>query len=111
MSAYRYFAKQRSGDRNLRHVADAKSCDPRFRLRKAFDEVWAPETDGNHGLPSLENLIGQRRLFPGNIDVALADANADKKSQDRNIVAVWRRQLQNVRVHEPRICSQCRKGV
>ena len=38
------------------------------------------------GLPVLEDLLGQRRLLGGDIDIALAIADAHEQSENRDIV-------------------------
>ncbi len=58
---------------------------------KAFDEVGTAQSGGDHGLARIVELIDQGNLVRGDVDIALAIADAHKQSKDGDIVSVGRR--------------------
>ena len=79
MSANRNLSEQRARHRNLRHVADSKRAEPRFRLRKSFNQIRTAQRQRNHRLSRFVNLFRQRRLVRGNIHISFAIAHAHKQ--------------------------------
>src|SRR5205807_2087962 len=81
MAAHGNLAKKRASQRNLRYVADAERGEPSLRLRETLDQIGAAEPQGDDGLAGFEELIGERRLLGGDVDIAFAVTDAHEKRE------------------------------
>ncbi len=111
MPAHGNLPEQRSRRGNLCHVADPKSRQPRFRLRKILNQIGTAQSNGDHRLSRFIKLFRERRLLRRNIHISLAIAHAHKKRQNRQVVRIRRRKLKHIRLHEPRIRPQRRQRI
>ena len=78
MATHRNFTEKSAGHRDLRDVADAKGREPRLCLREALNEIGTSEAKGDDRLAGFVDLLDERDLVRGHIDIALAIAYADE---------------------------------
>ncbi len=108
MSANGNLAEERTSEGNLRDIADAECGEPGLRLWETLDQIGAAEAQRDDRLAGFEELVGERCLLCGNVDIAFAVADAYEKREQGDVVSVGRRQLEHVGFDE--FCVGAQRG-